>query len=314
MGNHGFDFMEAWLCGKPISEENCDEHIFGEDLDLGNISWLARLHKNSHHDKQEFPVAVRKALKDGLPPLPPETIHFVSVKLGDGDRWDPAPLTTLPGTNLWENLDGETFHKIHISSGGSSLKEGLNRVRCRFLTVENIKDEWTFRDMPRLGEKKMHAEMSIKDCSASGMHTSFAEYLEDVNQSYLKADISGPFGDPMGCETVEALLDNFERGEIALGDGTVQHGFMDRSQKAKNEIFGGRLDVLTPDKYREISEEEHRSLMARRDTPGADFIVVTTAPPFRRTEVFMEYQQMVCWRSNNLRQPLATRRERHLRW
>ena len=285
MTNQDSDFLHRWLSGESIPPED----IMGNSkLDLGwNIG--DRIHEDS-------PKAYAQALNSGLPPLPKEAKNFANILFHQNQP--EGILSPKPKTNLWDNLNGEWFNEIELSLNGTAFRQGLNKMRCKHLSLENMSGDWSFDDMPELGIADDLSVLQIRRCSgAPRLAETLADYLSNMKTQNIKLNILETNWVVIDPRIFEVLFRDFESLKMEIYK-SLQPGFMESCQKAIDKIWEKKLDVISPN-YQKI-----RELRDRREKNGHNnFFVQTDVPPLRRTDLLMERDLPIYWNDKHISDP-----------
>ena len=153
MTNHDFNFLDRWLSEAPISKKEVEDHIRNQDLDL----WQ----DIGDHISQDSREAYQKALSSGLPPLPKAAKHFRNICFRLEDNF----LSPRHDASLWKNLGKPCYKYVSLSLSDTAFRQGLNKMRCKHLSLENMVGDWSFDDMPKLGIKGKLSVLQIRRCS-----------------------------------------------------------------------------------------------------------------------------------------------------
>lgn len=277
-------FLGLWLLRRSISEQDITKHIKGQKLDL-RFSMGHRMPQDSRRAYQE-------ALELGLPPLPKEARNFSQIYFRQKQQTLESKgfvLRPEPGTSFWGNLSGSCYDKIWLSLADMSFREGLNDMRCKKLELKSMSEDSSFDDMPRLVGKDGLAELSIKECpDAVKLADTLADYLGETQANRIKLRICDSPGWDMKPEVFEAIFDKFEGLDMTIRN-SVQQGFLESYPKAIDKIRK-KLEVIPKCS---LMDKEQRDRRAARGK--LDFTVDADVPPFRRCDVFLQYDLPVYW-------------------
>ena len=292
MINQNRHFLDRWL-EATISSKDVRDHIKNQDLNL----WRdigGRISEGSHKAYQE-------ALGSGLPPLPDAASHFRNICFRQEQEND--PLFPRHGTSFWENLEGACYDYVTLSFSDTAFRQGLNEIHCKHLTLENMVGDWSFEDMPKLGIEGELSVLQIRRCSGSPrLAKTLADYLSKMETQLIQLIILETNWAVIDPKIFEVLISNFKRLEMETYK-SFRPGFMEFCQEAREKICEKKLDVISPNYCREKKLQNRHNKSEHNN-----FVVKTDVPPFRKTDVLMDYNLSVYWNNWHITDPQYSRK------
>ena len=293
MTNQDFNFLDRWLSGGSILPEDIGCH---SELDLWeNIG--GRISENSYE-------AYQKALGSGLPPLPEEAKNFTNILFHQNQP--EGILFPNSMTNFWGNLNGEWFGEIRLSLCGTDFCQGLSKMECQYLTLQNMGKDCSFEHMPRLAERGKIPMLNIFNCSnADKLSKTLADYLYETEVSEIQLSISNTIWHDFDPKIFDALFenDNFEHFEMTLRNSTLP-GFLDSFPQVIDKVCKEEVDVVPPRGHNGLRQKLSKKLVAKRGgSIRGNFIINTDVVPFRRMDPFRQRDFSVLWDDKDLPNP-----------
>lgn len=301
---HLFWFMDKWLAGESITEEDVEENITGNTLPLFShpfttISAYAK-------ERKSYPPFL-EALKHGLPPLPPETSHFESIYVGVRE-FERAGLK-IASDSLWRNLEGACFVVVKLEYADRAWFRGLEKVSCWTLDAENATEALPFEHFPKLDNPKDYVFLTLADCSEPTiLGETFAEYLKTAQAERIDLYFRGKFLKDLEPSVLECLCAKFGGFRLRMVDSSLTSGFLDSHSEAFERVASGEMGILPLRATR-----RHPALRAKQEEIllNRKFTVETETPPFRKMLWASQVYPGVCWHSN---EQAFRKWERKLKW
>lgn len=302
-------FRQFWLSeGEMSTSEEASDEIAFKRLNIGRLFW-----EKCAEDPQTAPF-FKKALKQGLPPLPNEAKHANGLNFLEPPT-PPAPLATRKGTNFWENLAGETLGMLEVSNTDMSFLSGAENMTCRRVTVKRMSGDMDFSKLPKLSvERNMVAYLNligITDLnSAWHLGDSFASYLKEVNAGKIEVFIRRSSVSAIDPVALLTLLERFPQSVLELDETSLPHGFLDSHTELYRLLKNNKFCVENKTVRYRKKETLDKKLAVTEDHKKR---IVTDIPPFRKTSALETFGLPVMWGEHPI-YPAHLNRHRILQW
>lgn len=293
MNNQDLDFLHRWLSGASIRPGDIIGH---PKLNLWwNIG--GRISEDSHEAYQE-------AFSSGLPPLPGDAKQFKDILFHQNQP--EGILRPKSEANFWDILNGKWFNEIKLALDNTAFCQGLSNMECRYLTLQNMDKDCSFKHMPRLAEEDEISKLSIFNCSnADELSKTLADYLYRTEVPEIQLSISETIWHDFDPRIFDALFenDNFKHFELILRNSTSP-GFLDSFPKVIDKVRKGEVDVVPPRGHNGLRRKLYEKLVAKRGgSIEGSFIINSDVVPFRKMHPFWQRDFSVLWDDKDLPNP-----------